>query len=246
MDLVNPFEEVVVFGKAYPVAWPVQSASSVAALVPTGRHVGHGNDLTHIRRKRTGGSRTKVERFTKRADPFAKSRGRNARKREAYAAGQVRARNEANPELKAMGDAFHAAQKPPEAKPARPPRESFAKPAQNPLSDEHAQRVVDNVRAQSAKAVRASKLPRRIAIGAGGAALVGGGGYGAYRLARRKEAASKALLPPRPAAVKPAIMKPVKPVASGAASASSSLARRRAPALAGMAPSTGQSGTRIT
>jgi hypothetical protein len=64
MDLVNPFEEVVVFGKAYPVAWPAQGASGVKALLPTGRHVAHGNDLKHVHNSRgSGGPATRLEHY---------------------------------------------------------------------------------------------------------------------------------------------------------------------------------------
>jgi hypothetical protein len=44
-SLINPFEEVIVFGKAYPVALPVPSSTKLRALVPTGAHIGHANDL---------------------------------------------------------------------------------------------------------------------------------------------------------------------------------------------------------
>jgi hypothetical protein len=46
-SLVNPFEEVVVFGKAYRVALPVPSSTGISAMVPTGRHISHKNKL-HI------------------------------------------------------------------------------------------------------------------------------------------------------------------------------------------------------
>lgn len=63
-NLVNPFEEVVVFGKAYPVALPVPSSTTIRALVPTGGHVGHGNDLKVVRnRKGKGGRATKLEHY---------------------------------------------------------------------------------------------------------------------------------------------------------------------------------------
>ena len=47
--LINPFEETVVFGKAYPIAWPPQGETVIRALVPTGRHVSHANKLTHVK-----------------------------------------------------------------------------------------------------------------------------------------------------------------------------------------------------
>lgn len=65
MDLINPFEEVVVFGKAYPVAWPVASATQLKALVPTGKHVGHGLRLSHTRIAGGGGKATRLERYTR-------------------------------------------------------------------------------------------------------------------------------------------------------------------------------------
>ena len=43
-SLVDPF------AKAYPVVWPVPRATRVAALRPTGKHLGHGQDLTHVRK----------------------------------------------------------------------------------------------------------------------------------------------------------------------------------------------------
>lgn len=64
-NLVNPYEEVVVFGKAYPVALPVPRSTTIRALVPTGSHVGHGNALVHVRNSKGGGGRaTKLERYT--------------------------------------------------------------------------------------------------------------------------------------------------------------------------------------
>jgi hypothetical protein len=64
-NLVNPYEEVVVFGKAYPVALPVSSATTIRALVPTGSHVGHGNDLKVVRNSRGhGGRRAGLEHYT--------------------------------------------------------------------------------------------------------------------------------------------------------------------------------------
>ena len=48
-NLINPFEDVVVFGKAYKTSFFPQSSSRSAALVPTGKHLGHGNRLGHFR-----------------------------------------------------------------------------------------------------------------------------------------------------------------------------------------------------
>jgi hypothetical protein len=63
--LVDPFSEVVVFGKAYPVAWPPQGATSVKALLPTGRHVSHANRLHHTHNSRGGGGKaTTLEHYT--------------------------------------------------------------------------------------------------------------------------------------------------------------------------------------
>lgn len=62
--LVDPFSEVVVFGKAYPVAWPPQGAASVKALLPTGRHVSHANRLSHTHNSSGGGGKaTTLERY---------------------------------------------------------------------------------------------------------------------------------------------------------------------------------------
>ena len=64
-SLVNPFEEVVAFGKAYPVALPVARAVRVRALLPTGGHVSHANDLKVYRGRRSGGPATKLEHYSK-------------------------------------------------------------------------------------------------------------------------------------------------------------------------------------
>lgn len=65
-DLINPFEEFVAFGKAYPIAWPPQGAKVLTALVPTGKHVSHANDLSVTRNSSGGGGRaTKLERYTR-------------------------------------------------------------------------------------------------------------------------------------------------------------------------------------
>jgi hypothetical protein len=52
MDLINPFEP---FGKA--ATWPPQSSTRLRALVPTGAHVGHANDLSVTHNSRGGGGR---------------------------------------------------------------------------------------------------------------------------------------------------------------------------------------------
>lgn len=68
MQLVNPYEETVVFGKAYPVAWPPPGATRIRALVPTGSHVGHANALHIAHGKGShGGPATKLERYSKAA-----------------------------------------------------------------------------------------------------------------------------------------------------------------------------------
>lgn len=78
-NLVNPFEEVVAFGKAYKVALPVPGAKVIRALVPTGGHVGHGNDLKVVRRAARGGrNATKLEVYRhtprgQRPGPFGKA-----------------------------------------------------------------------------------------------------------------------------------------------------------------------------
>lgn len=77
-NLINPFEEVVVFGKAYPVVWPAQGSTRVAALVPTGKNVGTANNLGHWKGRATGGPATKLERYTtkprgQRQGPFGKA-----------------------------------------------------------------------------------------------------------------------------------------------------------------------------
>lgn len=77
-SLVNPFEEVVVFGKAYPVALPVSGSTRLRALVPTGAHVSHDNKLTHVRGGGPTITRQQLQRYTTktvghRQGPFGKS-----------------------------------------------------------------------------------------------------------------------------------------------------------------------------
>lgn len=62
MDIVNPFEELVVFGKKLPLE-PV-SSTIIGALRPTGRHLGHANDLGHFTGGTQGGPATRLERYT--------------------------------------------------------------------------------------------------------------------------------------------------------------------------------------
>lgn len=61
MDLINPFEEPMSFGKA--ATTPPQSSTTIRALVPTGRHVGHGQDLTHVRGPKSPASGTLLEHY---------------------------------------------------------------------------------------------------------------------------------------------------------------------------------------
>lgn len=64
MNLINPFEQAVVFGKAVAYDESYGSAPVVLrALVPTGRHVGHANDLKRASGPRSGGPATKLERY---------------------------------------------------------------------------------------------------------------------------------------------------------------------------------------
>jgi hypothetical protein len=62
MDLINPFEEVVVFGKALPLE--PMSSTPLRALVPTGKHVGHANRLVRVTGRASGGKATRLERYT--------------------------------------------------------------------------------------------------------------------------------------------------------------------------------------
>lgn len=65
LDLVNPFDEVVIIGKRYKIAVPPQGSTVIAALTPTGRHVSHANALHHTRNSKGGGGRaTRLERYT--------------------------------------------------------------------------------------------------------------------------------------------------------------------------------------
>jgi hypothetical protein len=67
MTLINPFEEVVVFGKAYSLLDVKHGTDvrNVAALLPTGRHVGTANALVRVTGPRSGGPATKLERYSK-------------------------------------------------------------------------------------------------------------------------------------------------------------------------------------
>ena len=75
MDIINPFEELVVFGKRLPLE-PL-SSTIIGALHPTGKHVGHGQDLGHFRGPKSGGRAGHLERYTtkvvgQRQGPFGK------------------------------------------------------------------------------------------------------------------------------------------------------------------------------
>jgi len=75
-SLINPFTEVVVFGKALPL--DPQASTVIRALVPTGRHIGHGNDLVRGTGRRKGGPATRLELYrgstpALRTGPFGKS-----------------------------------------------------------------------------------------------------------------------------------------------------------------------------
>lgn len=67
MDLVNPFEQVVVFGKAYSTQSVLHGTNVVTlrSLVPTGKHVGTGNNLVHASGPKKGGPATKLEHYRK-------------------------------------------------------------------------------------------------------------------------------------------------------------------------------------
>lgn len=76
-NLINPFEEVVVFGKAYPVVG-VTNVRSGSPKTHTGRGVGHGQRLTDIKNSKGKGGRTKLERYkgghaSGRVGPFGKA-----------------------------------------------------------------------------------------------------------------------------------------------------------------------------
>ena len=77
MTLINPFEEVVVFGKAHSTletSWGT-NVRVIAALVPTGRHVSHANALTHKHNSRgKGGRATRLQRYSKALTPGAPAR----------------------------------------------------------------------------------------------------------------------------------------------------------------------------
>ena len=72
MQLVNPFEEVVVFGKAYDLM-SGSAPVAVRALVPTGGHVGTANDLKVVRRNGGGGPATKLEIYRRRKSSVGKA-----------------------------------------------------------------------------------------------------------------------------------------------------------------------------
>ena len=95
LDLVNPFEEVVAFGKAYPLnTVSGTNVRRIRALVPTGRHVGRANALTHVTNSSGGGGRnaTRLERYTtkprgQRSGPFGKAAGFGGAASRQFAAG---------------------------------------------------------------------------------------------------------------------------------------------------------------
>lgn len=75
MDLINPFEP---FGKAE--TWPPQRSTRLRALVRTGAHVGHGQDLSITRNSRGGGGkRTGLEVYRGRKSKVGKASGSVAR-----------------------------------------------------------------------------------------------------------------------------------------------------------------------
>lgn len=63
--LINPFEETEVFGKRYRVALPVPSSTPITPITPTGAHIGHGQDATHVRNRKapSGRNATNLERY---------------------------------------------------------------------------------------------------------------------------------------------------------------------------------------
>ena len=67
LDLINPFEEVVIVGKRYRIAVPPQSSQVISARTPTGRHVSHANALKVVHNSKGGGGKaTRLERYTPR------------------------------------------------------------------------------------------------------------------------------------------------------------------------------------
>lgn len=77
-SLINPFEEVIVFGKAYTVVEPIPRSTRIRALVPTGGHVGHGNALGHYRGGGPAITRTQLQTYNGngkglRQGPFGKA-----------------------------------------------------------------------------------------------------------------------------------------------------------------------------
>lgn len=52
------------FAKAFPLdPGDASNVRIIQSIVPTGRHVGHANDLVVVRHRRKGGSRTSLERY---------------------------------------------------------------------------------------------------------------------------------------------------------------------------------------
>ena len=91
---INPFEEVVVFGKAYTVVSET-NVRYTGSLVHTGKHVGHGQRLTEVKNSSGGGGKaTKLERYagghsSQRVGPFGKSLSFSGLKRAKKAAAVV-------------------------------------------------------------------------------------------------------------------------------------------------------------
>ncbi len=68
LDLINPFEEMVIVGKRYKVAVPVPSSHVIPARTPIGSHVSHANALKVVRNSKGGGGKaTRLERYTARS-----------------------------------------------------------------------------------------------------------------------------------------------------------------------------------
>lgn len=98
-NLIDPFSEVVAFGKAYPVAVPVPGSVHIATLIPTGRHVGSANNLLRVRNSGGGGGpATALERYTTkvkghRQGPFSKGSVANGLRMAASQKGVIPVKN---------------------------------------------------------------------------------------------------------------------------------------------------------
>ena len=62
MELNNPFTDLIFFSKALPME--PTSSTVIGALRRTGKHLGHGQDLTHVRGRASGGRKPSIERYT--------------------------------------------------------------------------------------------------------------------------------------------------------------------------------------